>query len=241
MPTGEVLELWRYPVKSMGGERLLTTRANAYGIGGDRVHVVMGERDGEPRPITAREAAALLAWKANYPFAPNAGLNPEDPPVTQITAPNGNSWGWGDPRLRRALAELVDRPVTLERKVTGFRDVPATVHITTEASRRALEGEMGEQVQIARFRSNIHLALDAAPWEELSWMGSVLRFAGGATIRLTQICTRCVIPTRDPKTQEKWPKLFKSLNDRHDCSFGIYGRVTTGGRIEVGEAAEIVD
>jgi uncharacterized protein YcbX len=56
-----VLELWRYPVKSMGGERLDEAEARADGIVGDRVvHV----RDRHGRLVTARSRPALLAHRA---------------------------------------------------------------------------------------------------------------------------------------------------------------------------------
>ena len=55
-----VAELWRYPVKSLGGERLGVAELSDNGIGGDRVvHV----RDGRGRVITARTRPHLLGLR----------------------------------------------------------------------------------------------------------------------------------------------------------------------------------
>ncbi|HEU4339139.1 MAG TPA: MOSC N-terminal beta barrel domain-containing protein [Planctomycetota bacterium] len=57
-----VKELWRYPVKSMGGERLDSADLREDGIEGDRVvHAV----DAHGRLVTARSHPALLAHRAS--------------------------------------------------------------------------------------------------------------------------------------------------------------------------------
>ena len=38
-----MLELWRWPVKSMAGERLRATRLDGRGVAGDRSHAVLHE------------------------------------------------------------------------------------------------------------------------------------------------------------------------------------------------------
>src|SRR5688572_20348191 len=52
MPAGRVSEVWRWAVKSMGGERLRATRVDFRGVGGDRTHVVEAEHKGAWRPLT---------------------------------------------------------------------------------------------------------------------------------------------------------------------------------------------
>ena len=42
MATGVVIDLWRWPVLGMLGEQLISTRIDAHGVAGDRVHVVQG-------------------------------------------------------------------------------------------------------------------------------------------------------------------------------------------------------
>lgn len=237
---GTVAGLWRYPVKSMAGEPLRSTRVDGSGLIGDRAHAVFAEHKGEQRRLTAREAPGLLAWRAGYPFAPDAALKPGEVPPAQIHDPQGRGYRWGDPRLRRALEADLGRPVTLTRSPDGaLHDLPKSILITTEATRRALEAELRTGVDLRRFRTNIHLELDAEPWVEEDWEGGIVRIEGGVQLRLLHPCERCVIPTRDPDTQVKWPGLLRHLHDRHRQLFGINARVSSGGRIPVGAAVEI--
>jgi uncharacterized protein YcbX len=56
-----VVEIWRYPVKSMAGEQLQTARLTASGIDGDRVIQVRNSRG---RTVTSRTHPGLLGHRA---------------------------------------------------------------------------------------------------------------------------------------------------------------------------------
>jgi uncharacterized protein len=241
MPSGRVLELWRWPVKSMAGEELRALSLGPRGVGGDRSHAVLHEHKGAWRPLTAREAPRLLAWQAAYPFNLDAGLDPASPPHALVTEPDGvRSWRWGDPRLRSALERDLGRTVRLERDVTGIPDVPGTVLVTVAGSLAALAAELGTEVDARRFRTNLQLELDAEPWAELAWAGAEIELEGGVRLRIDHACERCAIPTRDPDTQEKWPQLLRHLAAEHGQDFGLLARVRVPGRVYAGESVRIV-
>jgi uncharacterized protein YcbX len=238
---GRVLEVWRWPVKSMAGEPVRAIRVDGRGAGGDRTHAVLYEHKGEWKPLTAREAPRLLAWRASYPFAPDGGLDPERPPYAVVAAPGGaHAYSWDDPRLRTVLSEDLGRPVRLRRDVAGIQDLERSLLITSEATRAALAEELGTALDLRRFRTNLHLQLDgAAAWEEHGWQGARLHFSGGVVVRLLHPCERCAIPTRDPDTQQKWPGLLRHLAARHDTLFGMNARVLQSGRIAAGETVRV--
>lgn len=239
-PLGTVAALWRWPVKSMGGERVRALRVDGRGAGGDRTHAVYHEHKGVDKPLTAREAPRLLAWHAAYPFNRNGSLDPRDPPHATVVAPDGHRYVWGDPRLRTALADDLGRDVDLVRNVDGIHDLERTLLLTTAASLAALGDELDGPIDLRRFRPNVHLELDAEPWAELGWEGGELVFEGGVRVRLLHPCERCVIPTRHPDTQEKWPGLLRHLTAHHGMAFGINGRVLAAGRIEIGEQVQVL-
>jgi uncharacterized protein YcbX len=241
MPTGTVSRLWRWPVKSMAGEELRALSLGPRGVGGDRSHAVLHEHKGAWRPLTAREAPRLLAWRAAYPFNLDAGLDPASPPHAIVTEPDGvRSWRWGDPRLRSALERDLGRPVRLERDVSGIPDVPGTVLVTVAGSLAALSAELGSEIDARRFRTNLHLELDADPWAEPAWAGAEIELEGGVRLQIDHACERCAIPTRDPDTQEKWPQLLRHLTAEHGQDFGLLARVRVPGRVYAGESARIV-
>src|SRR5215217_892573 len=209
--TGTVAQLWRWPVKSMGGERVQAMRVDGRGAGGDRTHAVVHEHKGGRKPLTAREAPRLLAWRARY----GDGVDPARPPLAMVTAPDGRAFRWDDARLRPALEADLRRRVELRRDLAGIQDAPRTLLVTVAATLRALGHELDERVDLRRFRTNLHLDLDAPGWGELDWEGAELAFAGGVRVRLLHPCERCAIPTRDPDTQVKWPGLLRHLHDAH--------------------------
>ena len=240
MTIGSVLGLWRYPVKSMGGEPVRSLRLDWRGVGGDRTHAVLFDAKTGRRPLTAREAAGLLAFRASYPFAPDAGLDPAHPPPAQVTTPEGEHLNWPDSRLRRRVEEHVGRPVVLHRDERGIQDLGQSVLVTTEASRRALQAELGGRpVDLRRFRPNVHLSVVGPPWIEHGWEGATMTFSGGVVLELLHPCVRCAIPNRDPDTQERWPGLLRHLAARHGTLFGINARVAVPGRIATSQGVEI--
>jgi uncharacterized protein YcbX len=237
---GTVAGLWRWPVKSMAGERVHALRVDGRGAGGDRTHAVTHEHKGERKPLTAREAPRLLAWQAHYPFNVGGGVDPARPPLAIVTAPDGRSFRWGDPRLKHALATDLGRAIELARDTAGMQDLGRTLLVTTEATLHALGEELNGPVDLRRFRPNVHLDIDVPGWDDLTWEGRDLAFAGGVRLRFLHPCERCAIPTRHPDTQVKWPGLLRYLHEAHEQNFGINARVLTGGRIEAGEAVELI-
>jgi uncharacterized protein len=233
-----VTAMWRWPVKSMAGERVNALRVNGRGAGGDRTHAVLYEHKGEWKRLTAREAPRLLAWQAAYPFNADGGLDPARPPYAVVIAPDGHRYRWGDPRLRFALQDDLGREVELVRDVEGIQDSPRTLLVTLQSTLDALGDELGGPVDLRRFRTNLHLDIDAPAWAELGWERRELAFEGGVRLRLLHPCERCAIPTRHPDTQVKWPGLLKHLTAAHDMVFGINARVLAGGRVAAGEAVQ---
>jgi uncharacterized protein YcbX len=236
MTAGHVASLQRWPVKSMAGERLDALSLDRWGATGDRTHAVFAVLNGAPRRINAEAVPRLLAWAAAYP---PATVEREAPPLPLVTAPDGTARSWEDPELPAALAADLGREVTLRREPRGQQDRPATVHVTVEASLRALGETLGKPVDLARFRSNIHLELDAEPYAEERWLGRRLRI-GDAEIEIIEGCERCAIPTRDPQTQEKWPQLLRFLAAERATTFGLIARPLAPAVVRRGDAAKLL-
>jgi uncharacterized protein len=236
---GIVAGLARWPVKSMAGERLRAARVDARGIGGDRTHALLDARqDQDGRWLTASRAPRLLAWAAAYPGAPDDALDPATPPPPTLHAPDGTVWAWDDPGLARAIEADVGVPVRLRRDPAGQQDLERSVLVTTEASLEALQAALGRPVDLRRFRTNLHLDLDAPAFAEERWQGGRLR-VGEVTLALLHPCARCVIPTRDPDDQGRWPELLRHLHRTRAGLFGINARVLDAGRVAEGDPATV--
>jgi len=232
--------LARWPVKSMAGERLRAARLDGRGVGGDRTHALLDVRNGgRDRLLTASRAPRLLAWAAAYPGTPDHALDPAAPPPPSVRAPDGILWGWDEPGLAGAIAADVGVPVQLRRDPAGQQDLERSVLVTTEASRRALEAALGRPVDLRRFRTNLHLDLDAPAFAEERWQGGRLQ-VGEVTLALLHPCARCVVPTRDPDGDgSRWPALLRHLHRARAGLFGINARVLVPGRVALGDHASV--
>jgi uncharacterized protein YcbX len=237
MPAGRVVSLHRWPVKSMAGEDVDALSLDGFGAAGDRTHAVFDVFKGAPRRVNAEVLPRLLAWAAAYPDA--VEVDRESPPQPVITAPDATARDWDDPQLPAALAEDLGRPVTLVREPRGQQDRPTTVHVTVAATLNALGESLGAAVDVRRFRPNIHLELDAEPWAELDWIGRRLRI-GAAELEVVEGCERCAIPTRDPRTQAKWPQLLRVLAAEHATTFGLIARAAGPAVVRPGDDAVLL-
>src|SRR5881409_2222896 len=104
---GRVSELWRYPVKSMGGERRERYQLGPRGIVGDRGWAVRDEAAGEIRG--AKKLPALLLLGARYLEEPAA----DHVPPAEFTFPDGVKVRTDAPEAGARLTALLGRRVTL--------------------------------------------------------------------------------------------------------------------------------
>ena len=230
MPSGSVLSLHRWPVKSFAGERLDVLDLDARGVPGDRAHALWLKGD---KRISARLVPGLLRWSARYDAPVNGTI-----PAPVLTAPDGATNRWGDAGLDAVLSADLGRDVALVRDEAGQQDLPNTVLVTLEPTRVALEQELGFPVDLRRFRTNIHVGLDAGAWAEAGWEGARLR-VGDAELELLHPCLRCSIVARDPDTNAKSPAVLKRLIREHGAIFGINARPLGSATIRVGDPVEL--
>lgn len=215
---GRVLELHRWPVKSMAGETLDELGLFEHGVPEDR-RWALTWRDGQL--LTARVSPRLLAWAARVN---GAGVT--------VTDPDGREHRW-DEELRARLAEDLGRDVRLHEDATLNQDLHDSVLVTLEASRAAIARDL------RRFRTNIHVEIDAPPFAEAGWEGMRLQI-GDAELALLHPCERCVIVTRDPDTQEADPAVLKHLHAERGSIFGINARPLNRATIHVGDAVRVL-
>ncbi len=104
---GTVREVWRYPVKSMAGEKLAGCDVGPSGIRGDRLWATRDDKVGEIRG--ARRMPVLLQCSARFREEPANGNTPH----VEITLPDGTRVGSDDANVSARLSALVERPVTL--------------------------------------------------------------------------------------------------------------------------------
>ena len=219
----------------MAGEPVAALRVDRRGAGGDRTHALTHEHKGATRLLTAREAPRLLAWRASYD---GTDVDPDRPPSARLTAPDGTTYDWDDAPLAAALSTDLGRDVGLCRDPWGQQDLGESLLLTTAATLAAVEAELDAPLDLRRFRTNVHLELDAPPFAENGWEGARMRI-GELELELLHPCVRCVIPTRDPDDQTKWAGLLRHLARAHGGVFGLNARPLGPATIRRGEPVRI--
>jgi uncharacterized protein YcbX len=104
---GRIRELWRYPVKSMRGERIDACLLAAGGIAGDRSWALRDEAAGEIRG--AKKLPMLLGCSARSVEEPQAGRSV----AAEITFPDGSSARTDSPDVSEKISKLAGRKLTL--------------------------------------------------------------------------------------------------------------------------------
>lgn len=109
MQVGSVSQLWRYPAKSMQGERLEAARIEPeHGIVGDRAWAVRDEVRGGIRG--AKKVAGLMQLAARFAEPPT----PDRPAAAiAITLPDGSVVSSAEPDADARISAAVDHPVSL--------------------------------------------------------------------------------------------------------------------------------
>ncbi|HTE49709.1 MAG TPA: MOSC N-terminal beta barrel domain-containing protein [Kofleriaceae bacterium] len=108
---GQIAQLWRFPVKSMAGERLERAEVGELGVVGDRLWAV---RDEERGHITGgKRLPSLMACSARFLAEPTADAVDDRVPPVAITLPDGAELVSDQPDASARLSAFLGRRVTL--------------------------------------------------------------------------------------------------------------------------------
>jgi uncharacterized protein len=211
-----VSEIWRYPIKSLKGERLSEAEITKLGIPGDRQIAVIRTING--RFLTSRSRPKLLGLQGSI----NAN---------GVATINGHSWDSAE--ALQLVREAAGEPVTLQQipAPQAFDVLPLLV--ATDGAARYLN------IDHRRLRPNILLA-DVPELEERNWPGRVIAI-GDVRIHAEKLRGRCVMTTFDPDTQAQDPSVLLRIVRELDGSTALDSSVITPGKIRVGDQAQIID
>jgi uncharacterized protein YcbX len=233
-----VLELWRYPVKSLQGERLEAVEITAKGLEGDRQYALFDVESG--LGLTARRVPELL-------FA-SASLD-ADGSLT-ITLPDGSTANDDE-----ALSVWLARPVALRSADAGgsrYYENPDDFEREQSSAWHAFLGASGpfhdsirSRVSLVstgtvgdwdrrRFRSNILLDGDG----EDALVGSRVRL-GEAELSISKRIPRCVMVTRAQSAGiERDLSVLRTIARERDACLAVGALVSQTGCVRVGDRLE---
>ena len=259
----QVEAVWRYPVKSMLGERLAEGEVTEAGVTGDRCVAVVDEQTGtvasakQPRLWRAllSASAELVDGAVQVQLPGQPVLSLDDPQAQDRLSTflgrrvRTSSTPWPGAAIDRAepeevLQEGLDAEVDSPGLVLGEAVPDATfldyapLHLITTATLEHLGAEA------ARYRPNLVLRTPpgTAPYGETGWVGSILT-VGDVVLRVTVPTPRCAVPVLAHGSLPPDPSALRRLvaENRVDVEgFGVlpcagaYASVERGGRIATG-------
>ena len=232
-----VAEIWRYPVKSMGGERLTQAEVGALGIRGDRQWGVLDPATG--LILTARREPRLL-YASAHPSSDNGRpvITLDDGRV--LDADHDLSAWLGRPvqlvpaagrtgRYESSLDRYLDDAewVTWEGPSGAFHDSGRT-----QVSLASLDGMRGWDRR--RFRFNLVLA----DGDERSLLDGLVR-VGSAALHVGKRISRCVMTTRpQPDGIERDLSVLRTIVAEMDGCLGVGAMVVERGTVTVGDVVD---
>jgi uncharacterized protein len=248
----ELVGLWRYPVKSLQGERLKSASFEDGGMVGDREWGIRDERTG--RILTARRRPELLAAAACY-----------DDGLPAITHPDGRTAVGPGSDTDDLLSVWLEGPVSLVSSsgiaggkaeyfadatddsseaiewtmpIGRYVDASPVLVLTTASLRTAAQFHPDGVWDTRRFRPNVLIDVDGEGWLEDQWIGRPLHI-GDVTLMPRQPCIRCTMVTRAQPGLDADVEVFRTLARHHHGHFGVWSDVLEAGRLSVGNRASV--
>ena len=237
-----VLELWRYPVKSLGGEQLDDVAVTTDGLTGDRRFAIFDVDTGYG--LTARRVPEMLFASARL----------RDDGTALITVPDGSV-----ARTDDDLSDWLGRRVAL-RSVdeVALRRYENPVDFERETTSDWLPflgaGKGGPFHDSARTRVSLVSTGSIGPWDRRRFRANVLLDGegedglvgsdvtlGGSSLSVVKRLARCVVTTRpQPGGVQRDLTVLKTINQEREGCIAIGALVARPGAVRVGDGLTVV-
>ncbi len=209
-----VKRLWRYPVKSLGGEALSTAELTDDGTAGDRLVHVRNFRG----PLTGRSRHQLLT----IPVATGLDGSP-------LVA--GHRWDSAE------AAAIVRERGGADAELAAYPGPERFDVLNLLVATDSAVAQLGEDVR--RLRPNILLG-GVPAGAERTWDGRALAI-GDSLIGIHGLRGRCVVTTIDPDTGAQDVDVLRRIRDEFDGRLALNCWVITPGTIRVGDPVALRD
>jgi uncharacterized protein len=210
----KIAEIWRYPVKTMAGERLARARLGPLGIEGDRVVHVEAPNG---HVITSRSHPRFLGHKGTL------GADSE---------PRVDGKPWRHPDIAAMVEDIGGPGARLVRYDGASRFDVLPLLVATDGAIAAFGHDR------RRLRPNIIIG-GVEGMAERDWPGRCLR-VGTVLIGMQDLRLRCVMTSYHPDTQVQDKAITRSIYERFEGKLALNCFVIEGGEIAVGDEVQVV-
>jgi uncharacterized protein len=227
-----IVEVRRYPVKSLLGEVVQAAEVDKRGVAGDRLWAV---RDPDGKLGSGKSTRRFRRMPGLFQLQAYAA---ESAPIVEL--PDGRRFAADDPAGHRAVGEAIGRTVTLAPETTVPHHDEGQVSLLTTASLRGLTelggGESdGRALDPGRFRANLLLDVAGNGFPENNWPGRRLCAGPEVVLRILRPLTRCVMIDMAQGPAGERNDLLKILAEHREMTFGVVASVEQPGRVAIGD------
>lgn len=240
---GTVEEIWRYPVSSIGGERLTTVEIGPDGIEGDRCWCIVDSATG-----------AVAAPEKEQRWRPSVFLHARlRDHETEIGFPDGDWLPVTDARVDGKLSAHFDfeaaiRPYAKADTQTSIpvatnRYEPSPLHLITTGTLNHLASLIGvSEVESKRFRPTFVLQTDNnGEFHEQRWLGRRIQLGPHVIAAATEETKRCGLTLIAQPGVTENPDILRTILRQNRRNFGIYGNVERSGAVTVGDGVHLLN
>jgi uncharacterized protein len=231
VPAAIVEQVWRYPVKSLGGERVDASAVDSDGVAGDRVWAVQddaGKLGSGKNSRRFTRILGLLDLAARYDDLTR-------PPV--VTGPDGGEHPVATGAADAYLRQLSRRPVQVRRDtgILHFDEVPFSLVGT--ATLDWLASEVPDvAIDARRLRPNL-VVRTTEPFAEEAWLDRRVRIGDSVEAVFDRVFTRCVMVGMAQAGLPDSAAVLKRIGQRTDrpVCLAVGGHVTAPGSVRTGD------
>lgn len=225
-------EIWRYPVKSMQGERLERGTFTELGLEGDRRWALRDVRSG--KLVSAKQdrnvlfGSARLVGEEVVLDLPGGGEDLSDWLGREVTLEPADGRGTGVYEMYLDPTDETSPLLEITTPAGTFLDA-APIHLLSRSSAGSWDPR--------RFRPNLLIDTAEPGFPEDGWVGNAVRIRQ-VVLTIVMPTLRCGIPGRAQPGLQPDLEVVRTLKAERQTLLGVYALVDRPGEISVGDAVE---
>lgn len=227
MTLGRLVEVWRFPVKSMAGEGLESVEVDWRGLVGDREWAVYDE---EGRLASGKRTNRFRRMDEVFALAART-----EGDRVEVVLPDGRVVVAGEGAADLALSDHFGEDVELAPESDIAHQDAGQVSLVGTATLRELGALCGleEPVDARHLRANL-VVETTEPFEEEALLGREVR-AGGVVLRMVERIERCRMVDLEQVGLPALEGLLKVVGAERDLCAGVYANVVQPGVLRKGD------
>jgi uncharacterized protein YcbX len=248
-----VVEIWRYPVKSMLGEQVEQADVGPGGIHGDRCWAVVDAESGVS--LSAKRYPDLLrcrAWTSNGEVMVKLPDNRELPVDSddtrqglcellgrQVTTRSAESIETIRHEFPKAVTEGEGEPFLYEPKTKAFFDSVPLQLLTTATLKKLQQLLPSSNIRLARFRPNFLVDIDVIGFVENEWVNRDISL-GSLECHVNDDTRRCIMVAHAQENLPRDMQVIRTILKENEGRAGVALKAPRSDIVRLGAPVEVI-